>query len=273
MEVMPVNGLTLFFDAEEREAAELIRRACEKSVRLIHECWGLDTPQDLRVYVLTSAWLRSTFHSAPWGWRILMGLSLPLWYFRARRLWQVAGGWQQQYGQRRTVGIKTPRLILQSDSGIGDRVFIREADVDERVQHITCHELVHAFTSDLKLPVWLHEGLAMVTVERYVGKATIRRETLDALRRSSNEAGAGSYRGVNLKDPGAVVYLYVRGYWITRYLEETQPGRLKSLLARRYSHRELESQVASACGMGCEEFWRKIDGIVAAHFGQKEETA
>ncbi len=43
MEAMPVNGLTLFFDAEEREAAELIRRACEKSVRLIHECWGLDT--------------------------------------------------------------------------------------------------------------------------------------------------------------------------------------------------------------------------------------
>ncbi len=266
MEMMPVSGLTLFFDAEEREAAELIRRACEKSVQLVHEYWGLDTPQDLRVYVLTSTWLRSTFHSAPWGWRILMGLSLPFWYFRARRLWQVAGGWQQQYSQRRTVGIKTPRLILQSDSGIGDRVYIRVADVNEKVRHITCHELVHAFTSDLKLPVWLHEGLAMVTAERYAGRATIRRETLDALCRSSNEAGAGSYRGVNLKDPDAVAYLYVRGYWITRYLEETQSGLLKSLLARRYSHRELESQVAFACGMGREEFWRKIDGIVAAYF-------
>jgi len=266
METMPLNGFTLFFDAEEREAAELIRRACEKSVRLIHECWGLDTPQDLRVYVLTSAWLRSTFHSAPWGWRILMGLSLPLWYFRTRRLWQVAGGWQQQYGQRKTVGIKTPRLIPLDDSGIGDRIFIREDDADEKVQHITCHELVHAFTSDLKLPVWLNEGLAMVTVERYAGKATIRRETLDALRRSSNQAVAGSYQGINLKDPDAVVYLYVRGYWITRYLEETQPGRLKSLLARRYSHGELESQVAFACGMGREEFLRKVDGTVAAHF-------
>jgi hypothetical protein len=266
MEMMPVSGLTLFFDAEEREAAELIRRACEKSVQLIHEYWGLGTPQDLRVYVLTSAWLRSTFHSAPWGWRILMGLSLPLWYFRTRRLWQVAGGWQQQYGQRRTVGIKTPRLILQSDSGIGDRVYIRVADVDEKVQHITCHELAHAFTSDLKLPVWLHEGLAMVTAERYAVRVTIRRETLDALRRSSHEAGAGSYRGIDLKDPDAVAYQYVRGYWITRYLEETQPGRLKSLLVRRYSHPELESQVAFACGMKREEFWRRIDGIVAAHF-------
>ncbi len=51
MESVPIGGLTLFFEAEEREAAELIRQACEKSVRLFHRDWGLDTPGDDRVYI------------------------------------------------------------------------------------------------------------------------------------------------------------------------------------------------------------------------------
>jgi hypothetical protein len=45
METMLVEGLTLYFDAEERDAAELVRRACEKSVRLIRECWNLEAPE------------------------------------------------------------------------------------------------------------------------------------------------------------------------------------------------------------------------------------
>ena len=267
METMSVDCLTLYFDADEREAAELVRRACEKSIRLIRQCWGLDTPKDLRVYVLTSAWLRSTFHSAPWGWRILMGLTLPFWYFRARRLWQVAGGWQQQYGRRRAIGVKTPRLLSRGDSRLGDRIFIREGDVDNKVQHITCHELVHAYTAHLKLPVWLHEGLAMLTVDRFFERPTIKSETIEALHRSpGNTNGA---RKLDLKDPDAVVYLYVRGYWLTRYIEETRPELLKSLFARRYSHNELENQIVSAYGMERQRFWGEIDGTVAAHFKQK----
>jgi hypothetical protein len=268
METMLVEGLTLHFDADEREAAELVRRACEKSVRLIRECWNLDTPKDLRVYVLTSAWLRSTFHSASWGWRILMGLTLPFWYFRARRLWQVAGGWQQQYGRRRTVEIKTPRLLSLGDSGLGDRIFIREGDRASQVQRITCHELVHAFTAHLKLPVWLHEGLAMLTVDRFFGWSTIKRETIETLHRSSGNTNGA--RKLNLKDPNAVVYLYARGYWLTRYIEETRPGLLKGLLARRYSHNELENKIASAYGMERQRFWGEIEGTVAARFKQKE---
>jgi len=264
MEAMPVEGLTLYFDADEREAAELVRQACEKSVRLIRECWGLNTPTDLRVYVLTSTWLRSTFHSAPWGWRILMGLTLPFWYFRARQLWQVAGGWQQQYGHRRMVGIKTPRLLSQGDSSMGDRIFIRENNADIKTQQSTCHELVHAFTAHLRLPAWLNEGLAMLTVDRFAEKPTIKRETIEALHHSpGNTNGA---RKLNLRDPDAAVYLYVRGYWLTRYIEETRPGLLKSLLNRRYSHNELENKIVAAYGMERQRFWGEIDGTVAAHF-------
>ena len=97
-------GMTLFYDQEEGEAAELIRSACEKSARIIQECWGLETPKDCRVYVMTS-WLHFVFHSPPWLWRILVALSMPLLYFRASRLWRYAGGWAQGYGKRRAIGI------------------------------------------------------------------------------------------------------------------------------------------------------------------------
>ncbi len=265
METVPVAGLTLFFDAKEQEAAQLVRGACEKSVQLIHELWGLDTPRDCRVYVMTS-WSRFLFHSAPWPWWILLGITMPFWYAQVSQKWQVAGGWAQRYGQRRAVGVKPPRLIQMSDSSIGDLVFCKEDDADEKVRHITCHELVHAFTDHLKLPVWLHEGLAMVTVDKFLGKPTVREETLETLRRLSGITPHGSRQKLDLHDQDAVVYLYARGYWITRYVGEAHPELLKSLLVQHYPHRILEDKIAAACGMGYEEFWKEIDGILVSHY-------
>ena len=31
----------------------------------------------------------------------------------------------------------------------------------EKIQHLTCHELVHACTAHLRLPFWLNEGIAV----------------------------------------------------------------------------------------------------------------
>jgi hypothetical protein len=256
------SGLTLFFDAQEREAAQLIGQACEKSVPLIGESWGLDPPQDCRVYVMTS-WSRFVFQSAPWGRKILFAVLLPFWALRAKRLWPYAGGWVRSYGERVTVGLKPPRLVQLGDSSIGKRIFIPVQDVQEKVQFNTCHELVHAFTDHLRLPVWLHEGLAMVTVDRFAERRTVRPETLEVVARWSERAGPGGIEELHLGDPDAVVYLYVRGYWLTRYIEETRPGLLKGLLTRSrrsISRDELESEIAAAYGKGREEFWGGIDG-------------
>ena len=104
----------------------------------------------------------------------------------------------------------------------------------------------------------------MLTVDRLVERPTIKNETIAALHRSpGNTSGA---RKLNLRDPDAVVYLYVRGYWLTRYIEETRPGLLKGLLTRRYSHNELEGKIAAAYGVERQRFWREMDGTVAAHF-------
>jgi hypothetical protein len=265
MECRSVAGLTLFYDAGEESAADLIGGACEESVRLIGEHWGLAVPEECRVYVMTS-WLRFFFHSAPWHWRILLAL-LPVWIFRVRRTWPIAAGWTQAYGKRRAVGVKPPRLQFQADRSVGERVFVHEEDMDENVRRVTCHELVHAFTAHLKLPIWLHEGLASATVDLFAGQPTIEHRTLEALDQASSEADPRGNQRVSVRDPVRLVAHFVRGYWVTRYLDDTEPELLRSLLLQRTSHRELESKVAAAYNMEQEEFWRRIDGLVVSHFG------
>lgn len=271
METMSVQGLTLFYDAEEREAAELIGEACAQTVQLLNDYWGLETPQDLRVYVMTS-WLRFLFHSPPWPWRILVTLALPFLYLRIHRMWPYVGGWEQRFGRRRAVGVKPPWLMAEADRSIGTRIFVPEEDIEEKVALTTCHELAHAFVAHLQLPNWLKEGQAMVTVDQFAGKLTVKTETLEGLERYSVQARATSGERISVQDPDAAVYLYTRGYWITKFLDETEPERLRDLLAQRMPHQVLEDRIADSLGMNREEFWNSIDQTLVAHFKQRAVT-
>ncbi len=271
MHKMSINGLTLYFRPEEPETAELVRHAWAKSARLIREHWGLATPEDCRVYIMTS-WLDFMARSPTWPWKLLLAVTLPLWVLRVNRTWALAGGWAQQYGRRRAVGVKPPRLLQQADRKLGDRIFVRNESLNEKVQSITCHELTHAFTSHLKLPTWLREGLAMVMVDRFFERATVQHETLAMLTCRSDHLSAGGRQKLRVRDEERLLYVYVRGYWLTRYLEETQPGLLKDLLVRRYRHDELERQIATACGKGLEAFWAEIDSVMVAHFERRDSA-
>lgn len=264
MESRSMGDLTLYYPAEERDAAEVIGRACEQSVALVHVLWGLEAPAACRVYVMTS-WLPFLFHSAPWPWRIYLALTLPLRYARLQKLWLVAGGWAQRYGKRQVVGIKPARLLQAAGAGLRARIFLpREAD--EWVAHNTCHELVHACSEGLKLPTWLHEGLAMVTVDHLAGRATVRDDTLAVLASQSQETRPEEDYGRVPAGADGLVYLAVRGYWLTRYLADRHPALLRKLLAGRQPHEALERRLAAGLGLSPETLWRQIDGMVVSHY-------
>lgn len=265
MEKIPIDGLTIFFPAEERATAEMVRQVCEKTIPLIRTAWGLKPPQDVRVYVLTSSWMRAIFHAAPWCWRPLMFVSLPVWYPRGRRLWRVAGGWQQTFGRRRTVCVKVPRLLTPGDSSLGDRLFMREDDSVAKVQQITCHELTHAFTTHLQLPAWLNEGMAMVTAERVAGRPMVRLESLALLAQSTQIKDSLSRQAARSGGTEAVVALYARGYWRTRYLEETRPGLLRDVLAQPRP-KSWDRAIAATCNGDGESFWLTMDVTIATYF-------
>jgi hypothetical protein len=267
MQAIAVNGLTLFFDDEQPETVELVSEACRHSAQLLEAHWGLATPQECRVYIMTS-WHGFIFASAPWPWKALLALTLPLWVFRAMKVWSLAGGWQQNYGRRQAVGVKPPRLLQFVERRIGEQIFVDEP-VRAKVQSVTCHELTHAFTAHLALPTWLHEGVALVAVDRFWEKPTVRYDTLARLARAAAPVPTGGRQKLRVGDEEALITLYVRAYWLTRYIEETRPRLLPTLLLQRIPQAELEEKIARAYGKGRDTFWAELDAVLVSHFKQK----
>jgi DNA-binding phage protein len=156
--------------------------------------------------------------------------------------------------------------MLKKDRSVGKQLFsFATEDPTVLVQHALVHELAHAFTGRLGLPLWLNEGLAQVTVDRFFDFQTISNETLDALKTRSGHPRS-SYRNMHKADKDEIHYRYAHGYWLTKYLSETRPALLPSLLKKRRSARGLEKRIARAFGMRRRGFWRSINEQVVKHY-------
>ncbi|UCH61307.1 MAG: hypothetical protein JSV61_07435 [Anaerolineales bacterium] len=265
MEVVTIDGLKLIYHPHDSQAVQPVHRACQRSIELIRSSWGLEPAQDCQVTIMTSL-LGFTFGSAPWPWKILLALSLPLWYPRQARLWPAVGGYAQRYGRRYVVGVKPPRLIVTGDSALGDKIFIREDDHAAKVQSITCHELTHAFSDHLQLPDWLKEGLAMVTVDRYFERTTVKPETLNLLKQFSEKMVSQEPATIPVSREDILLQEYIYGYWFTRYLESTQPGLLKNLLGQQMPGEQIESEIAVAYGLKRDELRGEMGAMIVSHY-------
>ncbi len=263
MHSVEIAGLRLYYPPEEAETAGIIAGACVRGLEIIQEHWGLNAPAECRIYVMTS-WRGFLLHAAPWPWRIAMTITLPIWGPRAQALWTVAGGFHQAFGRRRAIGVKPPRLLEEADRTIGQRIFVRPEprDLEREVRHVTCHELAHACTAHLRPPMWLNEGLAMVTVDHFNGAPTVRDDSLEILARGHAAGDSARYQDVDADDQEALLYHAVRGYWLTRFLDEQHPDTLQSLLAGPHSRREVSRLLAEAVGSEVQRVWQEIDGIV-----------
>lgn len=258
MQSMEIGSIVIYYQEIDRQSAELVGQACEKTTNLLRDAWHLATPPDCRVYLMTS-WLDFSFRAPPWPWKIYSALTLPLWAGRVRQTWQLAGGWAQAYGLRRAIGVKPPRLISQTGGGLLGRIFVEETP-EEMIQRITCHELTHAFSETLRLPSWLHEGLAMLAQDRYFGRQTVRQESLKALEQAPKKERPPV--ALPADDPDDIVYIYTRSYWLTRYLAEKLPDTLLALLETPLESSELETRIAQALGQPTETFWQEIDALL-----------
>jgi len=272
MKSRTVAGVAVVINPDEQDTVDLIGSACAKAIQLSQQIWGLGAPEDCRIYVMTS-WLGFVFQSAPWPWRILLGATIPLWCFRARRTWPYSAAWTQRYGKRVAIGVKPPRLLEQSDrkyhGSIGVRMFVEEKDMRVNVQHVTCHELTHACSAHLKLPTWLNEGIATVTVDRFLKRPTIREETLAFMRGFLPKGAPPTYRELSRMGGEAIAYHGMRGYWLVRYLEEKHPGFLRRMFSLHRDPKAIEQEMIVELGMEPGRFWGQIDNVVVDHFERK----
>jgi hypothetical protein len=260
-----MNGVTIAPNPQEQETVQIIEQTCARSLQLAQEMWGLNPPQNCHIHVMTS-WWRFFLRAAPWHWKILLVLTFPIWAVRARRTWSYAAAWTQRFGRHVVIGVKPPRILEKSDISIGVRMFVEEKDMSLKLQHVTCHELIHACSAHLRLPMWLNEGIATVAVDHYLGKKTILAETLELLREHQPKTLPATYLQLYHMQGEAIVYHTTRGYWLTRYLFERHPEFIRRLLIKRRSSEEIDRLMAEEMNIEPHVFWREIDDLLADYF-------
>ena len=258
------GGIRYLFEPAERETAEQVRAICAESVRVTQEQWELPLPRGCRVYVLAS-WWQAALLPAPLPLRLWYAATLPLWRHRARNVWSQAAAWTQPYRSAPAVVVKPQRLWTKREDSIGRRIY-RFHGPEDRMRNVVCHEMVHACANRLRLPLWLNEGLAMLTVDRLLGRQTVRTGTLPLLAHDGARDPVTDYRRLGAVADDAVVHAYVRGYWLTRFLAESHPDLLRGLIARRMSRVAIDYAIGRRLSLRRQALWREIDVIVAAHF-------
>ena len=255
----------LCYPPEEAAYAELAAETLRQSLPLVESLWGLQPPRQVRVY-LHANWLRAMLHGAPLDGKLAVLLTLPFRYVFLNRLWKLAGGWTQRFPMVSLVTVKSPPHLRQSDTSLGQKLFVKIEDEADKFRVVLSHELTHAYSLHLWLPVWLSEGMAMLTSDRLLGMQTVLPETLEFTQRAAQRQHQRFEARVSLRQPEHIVEMYARGYWITRYLLEPQPEALRSVLAKPMNPADLENQLARALGWPRGQFWWHINAAVLSAY-------
>jgi hypothetical protein len=261
------NNITLYFHPEDHETANIVESACLRSISIIKETWHLSLSKRCCIYIMTS-WIRFIFQFAPWYVRIYYVFYYFSWAEHFRKIWPDIGGWTLNYATRTVIGIKSPRLrdIKDINFNIGKIIFTPESDINKHIQHIVCHEMTHAFCASLKLPMWLNEGIAMITVDKFFEKMTVAKKPLEVMSMFSQKNRIAGYKNLIYMKPEEVAYNYLHGYWITRYLMETQPELLMEILSKKINEWVLYSKLTLSLNISQKNFWQDIDNKVTKYF-------
>jgi len=189
---------------------------------------------------------------------------------RIRRTWPYSAAWTQRYGSRIAIGIKPSRLLEKSDRSIGTRMFIKEENPDINLQTVTCHELIHACSAHLVLPMWLNEGIAILSTDSFTEKSTIRTDTLQLVKDYIPKESPPTYGALSHMKSEAIAYHDSRAYWTVRYLKEKHPDFLKTLLSHHMFEDEIDRKITGELGIKPEELWTSIDDIITGYFAEKD---
>lgn len=218
MKEQNIQGIKLYYKEKQHETADIIINNIKKAQELLETEWGLVMPDDCRVYIMEdfSSFL---WQSTPFAYKPLLLLNYLLAKKQYQELWKVAGGFAKQYGSRHVIGIKEKYLIKLEGNEASKDLFVIETSIEDKIANILCHEMTHAATQNQKLPMWLHEGIALIAVDKLLGKDTVKKESIQLFK---------DYYDAEKEDD--MLKFYITGYWITKYLAEAQPEQLKKIL-------------------------------------------
>lgn len=237
-------GVPIHFGVGEESVAELLGSAVRRVVELLERQWDLAPPSGLNVHVL-SDWRRFILESAPRGRRWIARLTMPIWGPRAAQQFAAVGGWAIPWRGAPSVGVKGPGG-LRATSELGAELFEPVADLEEKLEHVACHELTHAFTAHLRLPGWINEGVAMRAVDHLAGGSTVRMESKERIQEAPRVFRTRAFKLGVRRDPRRLLEIYATGYWATRAIDESSGDALRETLAESVTRRERHARFVSA---------------------------
>ncbi|MBT3193726.1 MAG: hypothetical protein HN341_14360 [Verrucomicrobia bacterium] len=256
----PIDGIRIHYCPGDENTVALLTAACQRTLWLTTELWRLSPPTDCRVYTMRSA-LGYLLRSAPWPQKTIIAVLSPLVWVMLRRSWHLFPAWTQRYRDRPTIGIKPRGLFEKTDRHVSLMILNQEESIDRRIESTFCHELVHAQSAHLKLPMWLDEGIAMLTQDAYLGHPLLRPESLQLVQDHKPKRPPVSYRKLPGQPKGDIAYHYARAYWLTRFLNGRHPHVLREILSRRMRHGSIDRLVARELGVPRRKQWQEIDGL------------
>jgi hypothetical protein len=210
------------------ETETLLREACCQAADFLQNTWSLNVP-DCHVYV-TSRWQTIMLEQAPPLSKTVNQASLLLLrkrYALLNSLWNRSAGWFQRYGKLCLIAIK-PLSDFEKMNLTHSQLYT-PMSYQEKFMNTLVHELTHAFTGHLKLPLWLNEGVALLSAEKALGYGAVKRETLEYL--MTPQRSPNYYQLPKLSND-KFFYHYAKGYWLTRYLLEQHEDVLRRLLSK-----------------------------------------
>lgn len=220
-----------------RETESLLGEACCRAVDFLGSTWQLATP-NCHVYV-TTKWQTILLEHPPFFWKTLYSLGLSILKNRRERLetlWQRSAGWFQRFGKVCLIAVK-PLTYFQTVN-LQQSPLYKSMNASQKFCNTLVHELTHAFTAHLKLPLWLNEGVALLAAEQALGYGGFREGTLELLHTPRKSISYFKLPSLGGED---FFYHYAKGYWLTRYLEEY--GALEPLLKKRQSYSTINKYI------------------------------
>lgn len=270
MEHVVVNRVPILYQPQDRDVALQLGGAAAEASQFLRQYWNLEPPAQYRIYVMDSL-VGFRIHAAPRPLRLLLWLLLPFWYPSAMKLWPRVSALTEPYQSYPAIGIKPPRLLETGDKSIGEQYMLPEPDMTTRLRATLCQELMHVFTAHLSLPMWLNEGLALLSSERFLRKPIIRPDAIDLLKPRGAGTPPSKYRRISHLDNGQLAYDYARGYYITRLLDDTQAPFLRELLTKRRDAEDIRSLIGRHLPIRRRRFWQDIDALLAQYAKEKTQ--
>jgi hypothetical protein len=242
-----------------RETESLLGEACCRAVDFLQNSWQFAIP-NCQVYV-TPRWQTIYLEQPPLVWKMMYRLGLSILKNRRERLetlWQRSAGWFQRYGKLNFIAIK-PLAYFQMVR-LEQSPLYKPMNAPQKFSNTLVHELTHAFTAHLKLPLWLNEGVALLAAEQALGYGGLREGTLELLH---NPRKSISYFKLPSLAGEDFFYHYAKGYWLTRYLEEK--GGLETLLKKRHTYLTINKHIQKLFNN------QPTDKILYNHFKTSQE--